>query len=224
MSKFCGNCGFKMDDDARVCGNCGTPFEGMPDNGVPQKIKLPKTSTMTPEKKKKLKKGLTLGIVAVVAVIAIIVAVNIVSNFTGYKGALRKAMNAIESYDIETLMDVTSDIKFNSIGSIMSADDILSREVSTKLNSYEDEVGHDLHINYSITDSYKLSDRKFQEFTKYVESYYAYDCSDITEVVKVELRIEAKGSSRTKTYTESIYMIKERNKWYYFNGYIGNSY
>lgn len=29
MTKYCGNCGAQMDDDARVCGNCGTPFEDM---------------------------------------------------------------------------------------------------------------------------------------------------------------------------------------------------
>lgn len=28
MSKFCGNCGAKLEDDARVCGNCGTPLDG----------------------------------------------------------------------------------------------------------------------------------------------------------------------------------------------------
>lgn len=26
MAKFCGNCGSKMDDDAKICGMCGTPF------------------------------------------------------------------------------------------------------------------------------------------------------------------------------------------------------
>lgn len=32
MAKFCGNCGAKLDDNARVCGHCGTPVAGAPTN------------------------------------------------------------------------------------------------------------------------------------------------------------------------------------------------
>ena len=30
MTRFCGNCGAPLDDDALVCGQCGTPIDGDP--------------------------------------------------------------------------------------------------------------------------------------------------------------------------------------------------
>lgn len=48
MSKFCGNCGSYLDDDALVCGVCGTPYS---DDGI-GKTKIPGVDTMNPKTKK----------------------------------------------------------------------------------------------------------------------------------------------------------------------------
>ena len=220
MSKYCGNCGAKMDDDARVCGNCGTPFAEMEIHSDSPKIKIPKPSKMTPERKNKVKKGIiAIGVIAILVIVAI-VTINIISDNTGYKGTLKKAINAFADYDMETLMSVTSDIEYMNI----DMEDSLSKEVSQKLDSYESAVGRDIKISYKIMDSYKLSDRKFSEFTQYVENNYKYDCSDISQIIKVDLQLEVKGNQKTKTDSISLYLINERNKWYVFDGYIGKVY
>ena len=221
MSKYCGNCGAKMDDDARVCGYCGTRFEDMEIQHIETpKIKIPKQSKMTPEKKKKIKKSIIAVEIAIVLVVVAIVAINIVSDNTGYKGTLKKAINAFADYDMETLMSVTSEIEYMNI----DMEDSISKEVSRKLDDYESAVGRDLEISYKIIDSYKLSDRKFSEFTQYVENNYKYDCSDISQIMKVDLQLEIKGTQKTKTENVSLYLINERNKWYVFDGYIGKAY
>jgi len=46
MSKFCGNCGAQMNDDAKICGACGTPFPVetvAPSTTSPNPIRPPKT-------------------------------------------------------------------------------------------------------------------------------------------------------------------------------------
>ena len=43
MSKFCGNCGFKLEDDARVCGKCGNTLGNVkqsPDNSKEKIVKI----------------------------------------------------------------------------------------------------------------------------------------------------------------------------------------
>lgn len=49
MAKFCGNCGARLEDDAKICGKCGTPVEGVTTS-------IPGLKVTDPEKQKKVKK------------------------------------------------------------------------------------------------------------------------------------------------------------------------
>ncbi|MGN1433219.1 MAG: zinc ribbon domain-containing protein [Ruminococcus sp.] len=224
MPKFCGNCGAKMDDDARICGNCGTPYAGNSDDKPVKPVKISGVNSMSEEKKKKIKLIAKLATAAIVVIIVAVIAVNIISSFTGYKGAINKAMNAFENYDIETLMSMTSDIGFGNLDAT-TMENSISNAVSSQLDAYENVVGHDMSISYEIEDSYKLSERKYQEFLKYAENSYNYDTSDISEIVLAKLKINTKGSLGETSYTvNDLYLIKERDKWYLFRGYIGTNY
>ena len=223
MSKFCGNCGSQMDDSDVICGNCGTPYAGV-DNYKPEKpVKISGVNSMSSEKKKKIKLIAKLSMAAIVLIIVAVIAINIISSFTGYKGAINKAMNAFKNYDIETLMSMSSDIAFGGMEPT-AIENSISNAVASKLDSYETVAGHDMDINYEIQDSYKLPDRKYQEFLKYVENSCNYDTSDITEIVLAKIKINTKGSLGETSYTvNDLYLIKERDKWYLFKGYIGTN-
>ncbi len=222
MSKFCGNCGSQMDDSAKVCGNCGTPFESVGQTAVLNNFKLPKESKMTPERKSKIKKGITLTVVLALLVVVTIVALNIVSNFVGYKGALRKAVNAVNDYDVEAILDVSSQIKYASaFVDPYEIEEAILNEVSAKLDYYESIVGYDPKITYTITDSYKLSERKLQDFITKLESNYSYDCYSIEDVVMVDLSVEVTGTNKNEEYNYvTMYLVKENGKWYVFNGFV----
>lgn len=115
--------------------------------------------------------------------------------------------------------------KQNKKKALNKIEESISKAVSAKLDSYESVVGHDMSISYDITEAYKLSDRKYQEFLKYVEKSFNYDSSDISEVVKVELDIKVKGSLGKSDYSvNNLYLIKERGNWYIYIGYVGNNY
>lgn len=223
MAKFCGNCGNQLNDNDRVCGNCGMPCQNLP--VVQQYAGVPAVKKqMNPKTKKRIKLIAILSGVLIVLIIVAVIAFNIISENTGYKGTLNKAMDAFEKYDIDTLISMTSDISFGS----MDATDIekyISRTVSAKLDQYEKEAGHDMDLSYEITDSYKLSERKFKEFLDYAEDYYHYDTSDISEIMVVNLKVTAKGSKGEDTFNSNdLYLVKERDSWYLFYGNVGTSY
>lgn len=220
MSKFCGNCGTQLEDDARICGQCGTPYSGDTNN----KQQIPGINKMSLEKKRRIKFIVKLSVVAIVLIIITVIAVNIISFFTGYKGAVNKAINAYKNYDIETLLTMSSDISFNGMDATQ-VENSISQSVSAKLDALEAEAGHDMNLSYEIIDSYKLSDRKYQEFLKYIENNYNYDSSDISEVYLAKIKVTAKGSlGQTSVINNNLYLINERSDWYLYNGYIGTSY
>lgn len=220
MSKFCGNCGTQLEDDARICGQCGTPYSGDTNN----KQQIPGINKMSLEKKRRIKFIVKLSVVAIVLIIITVIAINIISFFTGYKGAVNKAINAYKNYDIETLLTMTSDISFYGMDATQ-VENSISQSVSAKLDALEAEAGHDMNLSYEIIDSYKLSDRKYQEFLKYIENNYNYDSSDISEVYLVKIKVTAKGSlGQTSVTNNNLYLINECSDWYLYNGYIGTSY
>lgn len=78
MSKFCGKCGAKLDDDAKVCGQCGTPVAGAPTNiaGVGAHAFAAQKSTS----------GIIKRVVLLVAaVVVVLLVIKLVSGTTGGK-------------------------------------------------------------------------------------------------------------------------------------------
>ena len=98
MAKYCGNCGNKLDDDARVCDQCGTPWGGQNVNHHSEKTKS--------------KKRTGLLILVLLFIIGVLGAVKIIPQYTGYRGFLRKVMSAYEKYDIDALVAMSSDVYY----------------------------------------------------------------------------------------------------------------
>ena len=128
MAKYCGNCGAPLDDDARVCGQCGTPVAEY--SGRTQEFKY-----VDPKKREKSKKRFKLIGIVVLILIIVIVAVNVISNFTGRKGFVRKVMNAYRDYDIETLISLSSDMYY--YGYDDAAETYFESAVGYGLDSFE---------------------------------------------------------------------------------------
>ena len=204
MAKFCGNCGAELDDNAKVCGQCGPPVDG--------NTKAPAVKIIDPEKKKKAKKAaqLIIALVALVAVAAI--AINVVSNFTGYNGLLRKVMTAYKGYDIDTLISLSSDVYY--YGEDDYAENYFEYHVGEVLDSFESSVGHSYQLSYDVNETYTMSERKMKETLEEIEYTYSdFDVSTIEKIVVSDLTVTAKQGSKSVNRDLNIIMSKENGTW-----------
>lgn len=218
MSKFCGNCGTQLDDDARVCGNCGMPC--ISDNSVAYtpNVNISVAKSMAPEKKNKVKLIAGLSIAGIALIIIAIIAVNIISSLFGYNGVINKAMNAFEDYNTETLASMTNNFSYKSFDPD-DIEDSISNAISYQYDKFEDKVGGNLKISHEIKKAEKLADRKYEKFLDFVEDTFHYDTNDISEVVSTKITVTAKGKEgKTTENVYDLYLIKEDGKWYLYYG------
>lgn len=205
MTKFCGNCGTRLDDNAKVCGKCGTPLEGTSTD-------IPGLKVVDLEKQKKLKK-LGKRIVALIAlVIAAVIAINAVSQYTGYNGLLRKVMTAYEKYDIDTLISLSSDMYF--YGDEDWVEYYFESNVGNTLDYFESSVGHSYKLSYEINETYTVSERKLDDMLEQIEySYSDFDVSVIEKIVIADLTVTVKQGSKSVNRDMNIVMSKENGSW-----------
>lgn len=209
MAKFCGNCGAKLDDNARVCGQCGTPINGSLNGSL---SKAPDLKIVNPEKKKKNRKRIKLIISLILIAAVAAVAWNVVSNFTGSKGLLRKVMAAYQEYDIDTLASLASEMYYYDNDEYL--EQYLENCVGDDLDYFESSVGHSYKLSYEINEIYTLSDRKFDMLTEDIKDRYSdFDVSLIEKAAVADLTLTVKQGSKSINQDLTVTMTKEENSW-----------
>lgn len=212
MAKFCGNCGTQLEDEAKVCGNCGMPVGGSADKKASYE-KIPGVGETKPKNKKKIA-GIIVAIIVVAVLIAgVVFAIKVIPMYTGYNGTIHKIVKAYESYDMKTLSSLTSNVAV-CVDEALGFDVNYGDSVSDRLDMYENRVGHDLKITYTIDDAYEYSERKFDKFTSLISEYYDYDASGIEKIMGIELTLTVEGSKDKAQYTvNDMLLIKENGEW-----------
>lgn len=213
MAKFCANCGAEMADTDRVCGQCGTPA---PVESVPV---APIGEEVTADSKNN--KIIVLVAAAIVAVVALVVIVNIVSNFTGKKGVIRKMCNAIVKEDIDALDAIDSSISEEIYEASYGDDylDVYEKRVENTLDTFEDKVGEIKSVKFEIVDETEYSDRKMEDIKEELEDDFNMDTSDIKKIVETKVKLTVKGKKKSASYTvDDLYLVKEKGGWKIFYG------
>lgn len=207
MAKFCGNCGAKLDDDAKVCGQCGTPLENT-------QLNTPIFKQTDPEKEKKIKKIVKIALALIALIIVVRVVIGITSRYTGHNGLLRKVMAAYEDYDIDTLVSLSSDLYY--CGKDPDADwaeHYFENIVGDHLEYFESSVGHSYKLSYKVNETYPLPERKFSEMLDEIESTHPDFDSEIKKIVVADLELTAKQGNKSKSTDLKVIMAKEDGKW-----------
>lgn len=205
MAKFCGNCGFKLDDNAKVCSQCNTRLDEIPEKRVGLK-------TVDREKLQRLKKKVKIFLILGIIVFLAIIAVNIASNFMGHKGLLRKVMAAYEEYDIDTLISLSSDMYYYSEDNFV--DYYFENNVGEDLDSFEASVGHSYSLTYKVNETYRLSDRKLDVLLDNIEiTSPDFDTNIIKQVIIAEITVTAKQGSKSTDRELQVIMTKEGKSW-----------
>ena len=210
MLKYCGNCGTQLTEGAKVCGQCGVPITS--DVTKATESVVLGINYVNSENKVKLKKRLKLGVTGVVIIMLLVVLINFVLDFIGYKGVVRKIMDAYKNYDIEVFVEKASDWYY-SFEDDTYAERTFESSISSDLDMIEETVGRKYKLNYEITDSYNLSKHKFENLLEQLSGYDNFDTSIITEVMIVELEIVAKGEEKDMTMNKQLYLTKENDEW-----------
>lgn len=213
MAKYCGFCGERLDDDDRVCGQCGTSVPRMGKSTF---------SGIRPDTKRKAKKGIKIaailaGIVIIVAVIACIV-----FNRIGSRGLVYKTMTAYKEYDINTIIQNSSDIYYYN-NEENYAELYFKSAIGESLDYYESSVGHNCKYSYDIVEIFTLSERKYDTVLADIEYMYPdFDTDMIEEIVIANLLVTAKQGKNTADGELCITMSKELGEWKIL--YIDNYY
>lgn len=208
MSKFCGNCGTRLEDTAKVCGNCGTILE----TNKTTNVSIPGISYVDPEKKAKTKKNVKLFTSLIVVIFIAIITCDIVSGFVGYKGVVRKIMNAYEDYDLNTLVSMSSEL-YAYMDDENYADDYFGDFIASDLNDYETMIGHKYKLSYEITDSYELSEHKYEDLLDTLSYYGDFDSDIISKVMIVEVDVTVKEGNQSMTTKLQLTLTKEDDAW-----------
>lgn len=206
MSKFCGNCGAQMDDNAMVCGYCGTAFNSASGNNFKYE---------DPEKKAKIKKIIKKVIVAVVIVTVISIALSIGSSFIGYRGAVRKFMNAYKNENSEALVDMTCSFMQDEDYAEIVAYKYESR-LENDFDNFDYHFDSKYSIKYEITNASKLSERQSKSVMEQLASNGLASEDDvdlIKKIMNVKVVITAKHGSDSTSTNKTIYLAKESDGW-----------
>lgn len=205
MAKFCGNCGSRLEDDAKICGNCGAPLE---DTAVASRG----LSVIDAKKQKKMQKIVKLIIGLVVFIVVVVTAFKVVSKYTGYNGLLRKVMNAYESYDVDTLISLASDLYYYGESDLV--EEYFEDNIGEDFDYYESILGHSYKLSYEINETYVMSERNVDKLLDEAEELYTdVDVRIIEEVVVADLTVTAKQGNESVLEDMNIVMTKEEGKW-----------
>lgn len=213
MSKFCGNCGAQMDDNAIVCGNCGC---NMSDN-------QPNFKPSDPEKAKANKKKIKIIAGVGTAVIAVVLAVVICVNFIGgrsYKSTIDTYItSSIEKPDAAAVLELFPD----ELLSKALMDEDMSRtegieQLQDTLDSaveYIEEYCDDWSVTWEIIDETDASKSEVKYLSEDCEDQFDFSVSakkDVTVELNVEVTVD--GNTDTRTQEMELTLIKSGKSWY----------
>lgn len=221
MSKFCGNCGTQLEDDAVVCSNCGCNLAPA-NNGTPAAAgATPGENAVAFAKEKtgafigKLKSdkkflGIVLG--AVAAVIVLIVVLVLVFG-GGYKKAIDNYIDAMyygdySAYKATMPKEVLEDLD-------ISKDDFKEEFESIK-DELEEEYGKDYDVSYDIIEEEKYNEDDLDDLRDRLKNYYGISKRSVTAAYDVEIELTIDGSEDEDTKELDFTIVKIDGDWYIY--------
>lgn len=221
MSKFCGQCGTQLPDEAMVCTNCGTPLAQMPVGNKTNDFKDKASNLLNKVKTDKKLLGIIIGAVALV------IALIVVFSLLGGGGGSSSYQAAIDNY--VDIMNGDAD----GIESLCPPEywDYLEEEsnvtVDEIIDDYEDNydkvqkslesrLGDNVEFSSEILGKEDISDSDLEEAADNLEEYGISE-KDINSGYKLMVELTAKGDDDEQVQTVTIYAIEIDGDWYLLN-------
>ncbi len=231
MSKYCGNCGTELMDDAVVCTNCG--MNVAPANNVTESQKnvdknltpAEKIAAYTKEKSvwfiDKMKSDKKFfGIVAGVAagVVVLIVALIFISNLGGYNNAIEKYVDATYFGDADAYIDSIPDEYLDSMLKLSGMSEKEFKEnfenaYESVLKTYKTKYGDDYSVDFEVVDEFKLEGDDYDELLDELKLLGIVKKS-VSEAYEIEVEFTIDGSERKETVDKDFIAVKIDGDWY----------
>ena len=205
ISKYCGNCGAKLENSEKVCRHCGRPVDSFltTASGV---------IVVGSNRQKKVKRTVRWIAGLIVTVIIATLAVNIASNFTGYYSLLGKILNAYEDDDIDAFVSLSSNAYYYSDENWV--ENYFENSVSFSLDFFETAVGYRYNLSYEVNEIYVMSERNKDKLIKTLEEAYPeFNTSLIEDVVVANMTVTASQDKKSTSRNIEITMTKEDGEW-----------
>ncbi len=226
MSKFCGNCGTQLDDNAAVCTNCGASVSlvasknnsGTPAENVISTIK--EKSGPFVEKLKSDKKFLFTVLGGVVAAILVLVLLFSLLFGGGYKRAVNNYIDAEYYGSFKSAVKCMPDEFWEYMEDEMNMDmddleDDFEESFEYREDELKDEYGKNYKVKYKITDKDELDDDDLDEIKDNLKEM-GIKKKDVKKAMEVELELTIKGSEDKDTDDITLNLVKIGSKWYVF--------
>ncbi len=159
----------------------------------------------------------------VAGLIVLLIVISIISEFTGYKGAIKDLVKAYEKQDAYALYEVSSEIYINK----REQNDVVEEiqyVLEDKYENISDFVGNDVKIKHKVVKCKKLDDRELANYKDMFDDR-ELDYSNLKQGRRLLLKLNYKGDKRENDTTVSAVMLKEGKDWkFYYEGdyYYGN--
>ncbi len=228
MSKFCGNCGTELQDDAVVCSNCGVNLAPKAEEAAPAADTTPadvavaavkKGATVFIDKCKSDKKFLGIVLGAVAGVVALIVVLCLIFG-GGYEKAIDRYVDANYYGDYDACLELIPD---DMLDKMLDSMDITKKEFKEqfkeewedKKDRLEDEFGKDIKVSYKVTDEDKIDKDDLDEIKDGLKEM-GISKKSITEGYEIEVEFTIEGDDDEDTEEETFNALKIDGEWYIF--------
>lgn len=236
MANFCMKCGSKLQEGDQFCTNCGMPVAKMeiPGNqnqaaqrqvmqGQAIQGQVMPRQMRAVQKPSGKKTGLIIGAIAGGTALVVLILVIMVFLFSGGKEKVsNQVMEAYQSEDIDTLMDLSSDL-MEYAGMTSTFKKYVEGAIEDDLHSFEKQLGDDYKLSYEIINIEELSKMEQEEYTESVLMYIAMkgipnvDENFVSEMCSVEVEWTAKTDDDFVTIEKTIILSKEDGTWRMFD-------
>ena len=231
MSKFCGNCGAELGDDATICVNCGWKSEAVAETETINAETAPEQSSSESspaddgKKPDKKKTAILIGGIAVVVIAAIVGFILLIGAIFGGGGA----QGALNNYD-EVMKNPTTknveklapekywesfveddDSNFNDVDEVH---EYFVENLEDAIEYFEDEFGDNIRISFKIEKEKDVKSSTLDDAKDLLKDHYDIPKKDIKKMVKLEVLLKIKGSEDEDEEETTMYAIQIGNNWY----------
>lgn len=225
MSKFCGNCGTELPDEAVVCSNCGcnlAPDAAQPDVATPGENAVVAVKDKTNEiigkvktdsKFRNLLIAIAGGVVAVVLLIVILVSVL----GGAYKKALDNYIDAVFFGEYDAYKACYPEKIWKNLEDDATDKSEFKDSFKITKEMLKEEYGKDIKVDYEILEKDEVDEDDLDDIRDYLKETFNIPKKSVTAAYEIEVNLVIEGDEDEDEDTGYFTLVKIDGDWYQYD-------